>query len=247
MAGRLKGKRILVTAAAQGIGQAIARACAAEGAEVTASDINEAQLKAELDGVEGIAIRRLDVLDPAAITACAAEVGAIDGLMNVAGYVHNGSVLESSEEDWDFGFALNVTAMFRMIRAFLPGMLEKGGGSIVNMASVASSLRGLPNRCVYGASKAAVIGLTKSVAADYVGQGLRCNAICPGTVQSPSLDGRIAAFDDPVAARKAFIARQPMGRLGQPEEIAALAVYLASDESAFTTGTALVVDGGLCL
>ena len=247
MADRLKGKRILVTAAAQGIGQAIARACAAEGAEVTASDINEAQLRAELDGVEGVTTRRLDVLDPAAITACAAEVGAIDGLINVAGFVHDGSVLDSSEEDWDFGFALNVTAMFRMIRAFLPGMLEKGGGSIVNMASVASSLRGLPNRCVYGASKAAVIGLTKSVAADYVGQGLRCNAICPGTVQSPSLDGRIAAFDDPVAARKAFIARQPMGRLGQPEEIAALAVYLASDESAFTTGTALVVDGGLCL
>ncbi len=247
MAGRLKGKKILVTAAAQGIGQAIARACAAEGAEVTASDINAAQLEAELDGLEGIKTRRLDVLDPEAITACAAEVGVIDGLMNVAGYVHNGSVLDSSEEDWDFGFALNVTAMFRMIRAFLPGMLEKGGGSIVNMASVASSLRGLPNRCVYGASKAAVIGLTKSVAADYVGQGLRCNAICPGTVQSPSLDGRIAAFDDPVAARKAFIARQPMGRLGQPEEIAALAVYLASDESAFTTGTALVVDGGLCL
>ncbi len=247
MAGRLKGKRILITAAAQGIGQAIARACAAEGAEVTASDINETLLKSELDGVEGISIRRLDVLDPAAIDACAAELGPIDGLMNVAGYVHNGSVLDSSEADWDFGFALNVTAMFRMIRAFLPGMLEQGGGSIVNMASVASSLRGLPNRCVYGASKAAVIGLTKSVAADYVGQGLRCNAICPGTVQSPSLDGRIAAFDDPVAARKAFIARQPMGRLGQPEEIAALAVYLASDESAFTTGTALVIDGGLCL
>ncbi len=247
MAGRLRGKRILVTAAAQGIGQAIARACAAEGAEVTASDINDAQLKAELEGVEGIAIRRLDVLDPAAITACAAEVGPVDALINVAGYVHNGSVLDSSEDDWNFGFALNVTAMFRMIRAFLPGMLEKGGGSIVNMASVASSVRGLPNRCVYGASKAAVIGLTKSVAADYVGQGLRCNAICPGTVQSPSLDERIAAFDDPVAARKAFIARQPMGRLGQPEEIASLTVYLASDESAFTTGTALVVDGGLCL
>ncbi len=247
MAGRLKGKRILITAAAQGIGQAIARACAAEGAEVTASDVNEPLLKSELDGVEGISIRRLDVLDPAAIDACATELGPIDGLMNVAGYVHNGSVLDSSEADWEFGFALNVTAMFRMIRAFLPGMLEQGGGSIVNMASVASSLRGLPNRCVYGASKAAVIGLTKSVAADYVGQGLRCNAICPGTVQSPSLDGRIAAFDDPVAARKAFIARQPMGRLGQPEEIAALAVYLASDESAFTTGTALVIDGGLCL
>ncbi|MDJ0941900.1 MAG: SDR family oxidoreductase [Kiloniellales bacterium] len=247
MAERLKGKRILVTAAAQGIGQAIARACAAEGAEVTASDVNETLLKSELDGVEGVAIRRLDVLDPTAITACAAELGAIDGLMNVAGHVHHGSVLDSGEEDWDFGFALNVTAMYRTIRAFLPGMLEKGGGSIVNMASVASSLRGLPNRCVYGASKAAVIGLTKSVAADYVGQGVRCNAICPGTVQSPSLDGRIASFDDPVAARKAFIARQPMGRLGQPEEVAALAVYLASDESAFTTGTALVIDGGLCL
>ena len=247
MAGRLKGKRILVTAAAQGIGQGIARACAAEGAEVTASDINEDLLTAELGGVEGIATRRLDVLDPAAITACAAELDAIDGLVNVAGHVHHGSVLESSEADWDFGFALNVTAMYRMIRAFLPGMLEKGGGAIVNLASVASSLRGLPNRCVYGASKAAVIGLTKSVAADYVGRGLRCNAICPGTVQSPSLDARIAAFDDPVAARKTFIARQPMGRLGQPEEVAALAVYLVSDESAFTTGTALVIDGGLCL
>ncbi len=247
MAGRLKGKRILVTAAAQGIGQGIARACAAEGAEVTASDINEDLLTAELGGVEGIATQRLDVLDPAAIAACAAELDAIDGLVNVAGHVHHGSVLESSEADWDFGFALNVTAMYRMIRAFLPGMLEKGGGAIVNLASVASSLRGLPNRCVYGASKAAVIGLTKSVAADYVGRGLRCNAICPGTVQSPSLDARIAAFDDPVAARKAFIARQPMGRLGQPEEVAALAVYLVSDESAFTTGTALVIDGGLCL
>ena len=247
MAERLKGKRILVTAAAQGIGQAIARACAAEGAQVTASDVNEGQLRAELGGVDGVATRRLDVLDPTAITACAAELGAIDGLMNVAGYVNHGSVLDSSEEDWDFGFALNVTAMFRMIRAFLPGMLENGGGSIVNMASVASSLRGLPNRCVYGASKAAVIGLTKSVAADYVGQGLRCNAICPGTVQSPSLDARIAAFDDPVTARKAFIARQPMGRLGQPEEVAALAVYLASDDSAFTTGATLVIDGGLCL
>lgn len=247
MAGRLKGKRILVTAAAQGIGQGIARACAAEGAEVTASDINEETLTAELGGVEGIATRRLDVLDPAAIAACAAELDALDGLVNVAGHVHHGSVLESSEADWDFGFALNVTAMYRMIRAFLPGMLEKGGGAIVNLASVASSLRGLPNRCVYGASKAAVIGLTKSVAADYVGRGLRCNAICPGTVQSPSLDARIAAFDDPVAARKAFIARQPMGRLGQPEEVAALAVYLVSDESAFTTGTALVIDGGLCL
>lgn len=247
MGERLKGKRILVTAAAQGIGQAIASACAEEGAEVTASDVNEGKLAEGLTGQSGVTTRRLDVLDPEAITACAAELGRIDGLVNVAGYVHHGSILDSSEEEWDFAFSLNVTAMYRMIRAFLPAMLEQGSGSIVNMASVASSLRGLPLRCTYGASKAAVIGLTKSVAADFVGQGVRCNCICPGTVQSPSLDERIAAFDDPVAARKAFIARQPMGRLGQPEEIAAMAVYLVSDEARFTTGTAMVIDGGVCL
>lgn len=247
MAERLEGKKILVTAAAQGIGLAIARACAEEGALVTASDINADRLEDELAGTQGVTTRSLDVLDPAAITDCADELEPLDALINVAGYVHHGSVLDTTEAEWDFAFALNVTAMFRTIRAFLPGMLDKGTGSIVNMASVASSIRGLPLRCNYGASKAAVIGLTKSVAADYVGQGVRCNAICPGTVQSPSLDERIAAFDDPVAARKAFIARQPMGRLGLPEEIAAMAVYLASDESVFTTGTTMVVDGGVCL
>ena len=246
MGDRLYGKKILVTAAAQGIGRAIAVACAEEGAEVVATDVNEAKLS-ESSGVEGITWQRLDVLDPGAITGCARDLGYVDALMNVAGVVHHGTILDSSEADWDFAFDLNVKAMYRTIRAFLPAMVERGGGSIVNMASVASSIRGLPFRCLYGASKAAIIGLTKSVAADYVRQGVRCNAICPGTVQSPSLDERIAAFDDPVQARKDFIARQPMGRLGQPEEIAAMAVYLASDDAAFTTGTTMVVDGGVCL
>ncbi len=246
MGERLKDKKIMVTAAAQGIGRAIAAACAEDGAKVVATDVNEAKL-GELSGVEGITTRRLDVLDPEAIAGCARDLGPVDGLMNVAGFVHHGTILDGSEADWDFAFELNVKAMYRTIRAFLPAMLESGGGSIVNMASVASSIRGLPNRCLYGASKAAIIGLTKSVAADYVRQGVRCNAICPGTVQSPSLDERIAAFDDPVQARKDFIARQPMGRLGQHEEIAAMAVYLASDEAAFTTGTTMVVDGGVCL
>jgi 2-keto-3-deoxy-L-fuconate dehydrogenase len=171
----------------------------------------------------------------------------LDVLCNVAGYVHHGSILECPEEDWDFSFDLNVKSMYRMIRAFLPAMLEHGGGSIINMASVASSLRGLPNRCVYGASKAAVIGLTKSVAADFIQQGIRCNCICPGTIESPSLEERINAFPDPVAARKAFIARQPIGRLGTAEEIAGMAVYLASDIAAYTTGTAMIVDGGVTL
>jgi len=246
MGNSLAGKKALVTAAAQGIGRATALAFAAEGAEVVATDINIARLE-ELAGTPGISVRRLDVLDPQAVNSLAAELPPLDVLCNVAGYVHHGSILECPEEDWDFSFDLNVKSMYRMIRAFLPAMLEHGGGSIVNMASVASSLRGLPNRCVYGASKAAVIGLTKSVAADYIQQGVRCNCICPGTIESPSLEERINAFPDPVAARKAFIARQPIGRLGTAEEIAGMAVYLASDIAAYTTGTAMIVDGGVTL
>ncbi|MDD9904481.1 MAG: SDR family oxidoreductase [Rhodospirillaceae bacterium] len=246
MSGRLAGKKALLSAAAQGIGRASALAFAAEGAEVIATDINPDKL-AEIADTDGITVRTLDVTDDAAVTAMAAETGAVDILFNVAGFVHHGSILDCTEAEWDFGFDLNVKAAFRMIRAFLPAMLEAGGGSIINMASVASSLRGLPDRLVYGATKSAVIGLTKSVAADYIRQGIRCNAICPGTVQSPSLDDRISAFDDPVQARKDFIARQPLGRLGTAEEIAALAVYLAGDESRYTTGTAMVIDGGVTL
>jgi len=246
MGDSLAGKTALVTAAAQGIGRATALAFAAEGAQVTATDINIARLE-ELTGTPGIAVRQLDVLDPQAVHSLAAELPPLDVLCNVAGYVHHGSILDCPEEDWDFSFDLNVKSMYRMIRAFLPAMLEHGGGSIVNMASVASSLRGLPNRCVYGASKAAVIGLTKSVAADFIQQGIRCNCICPGTIESPSLEERINAFPDPVAARKAFIARQPIGRLGTAEEIAGMAVYLASDIAGYTTGTAMIVDGGVTL
>lgn len=246
MGDSLAGKTALVTAAAQGIGRATALAFAAEGAEVMATDINVDRLE-ELAGTPGISVKRLDVLDTQAVNSLAAEMPPLDVLCNVAGYVHHGSILECPEEDWDFSFDLNVKSMYRMIRAFLPAMLEAGGGSIINMASVASSMRGLPHRCVYGASKAAVIGLTKSVAADYIQQGIRCNCICPGTIESPSLDERINAFADPVAARKAFIARQPIGRLGTPEEIAGMAVYLASDISAYATGTMMIVDGGVTL
>jgi 2-keto-3-deoxy-L-fuconate dehydrogenase len=244
MAGRLDGKRALVTAAAQGIGRASALAFAAEGAEVIATDVNEARL-GELAGQPGITTRRLDVLDPAAIAAAAAEIGAVGVLFNCAGFVHHGTILECDEAAWDFSFNLNVKAQYRMIRAFLPAMLAAGGGSIINMSSVCSSLKGIVNRSVYGASKAAVIGLTKSVSTDYMRQGIRCNALCPGTVQSPSLDDRINAFADPVQARKDFIARQPLGRLGTVEEIAALALYLAGDESSYTTGQAFVIDGGI--
>jgi 2-keto-3-deoxy-L-fuconate dehydrogenase len=246
MTNRLTGKKALLSAAAQGIGRASALAFAAEGAEVVATDIN-AETLAEIADTDGITVRTLDVTDDDAVAALAAEIGTVDILFNVAGFVHHGSILDCTESEWDFGFELNVKGAFRMIRAFLPVMLKAGGGSIINMASVASSLRGLPDRLVYGATKSAVIGLTKSVAADYIRQGIRCNAICPGTVQSPSLDDRIAAFDDPVQARKDFIARQPLGRLGTAEEIAAMAVYLASDESRYTTGTAMVVDGGVTL
>jgi 2-keto-3-deoxy-L-fuconate dehydrogenase len=246
MAGRLAGKTALVTAAAQGIGRATALAFAAEGAQVAATDVNEARL-AELEGTPGLTARPLDVTDGTAVAALAAELGAVGVLANIAGFVHHGNILGCEEGDWDFSFDLNVKSMYRTIRAFLPAMLAAGGGSIVNMSSVASSIRGLPNRFVYGASKAAVIGLTKAVAADFITQGIRCNAICPGTVESPSLDARIADFDDPEAAREAFVARQPLGRLGTPEEIAATAVYLAGDESAYTTGTIIVADGGVSL
>jgi 2-keto-3-deoxy-L-fuconate dehydrogenase len=246
MSQRLAGKTALVTAAAQGIGRACAEAFAAEGAQVLATDINETKL-AELNGTPGITTRRLDVLDPAAIQALAAEISAPSILLNCAGFVHHGSILEATEEQWEFGFDLNVRSQFRMIKAFLPGMIAAGGGSIINMASVSGSISGVPVRMIYGATKAAVIGLTKSVARDFIGQGIRCNAIAPGTVQSPSLDDRINAFDDPVQARKDFIARQPLGRLGEAREIAALALYLASDESAYTTGSIMVADGGLTL
>jgi 2-keto-3-deoxy-L-fuconate dehydrogenase len=246
MTQRLTGKRALVSAAAQGIGRATAQRFAAEGAQVIATDVNEGKLE-ELSQVPGIKTRLLDVTDADAVRAAAADIGAIDVLFNCAGFVHHGSVLECGESDWDFSFDLNVKSMYFTIRAFLPGMLDAGGGSIINMSSVASSIKGIAYRCVYGASKAAVIGLTKSVAADFIGRGIRCNAICPGTVESPSLQARIDAFDDPVEARRAFIARQPLGRLGTAEEIASMAVYLASDESAFTTGTSMVVDGGVTL
>jgi 2-keto-3-deoxy-L-fuconate dehydrogenase len=246
MTERLAGKRALVTAAAQGIGRATAQAFAVEGAQVMATDVNEEKL-AELDGVPGIRTRRLDVTDSDAVLSTAAELGALDVLFNCAGFVHHGSILECEESDWDFSFDLNVKSMYFTIRACLPAMLEAGGGSIINVSSVASSIKGIAHRCVYGASKAAVIGLTKAVAADYIDRGVRCNAVCPGTVESPSLQKRIAAFDDPEKARRDFIARQPLGRLGTAEEIAAMSVYLASDESAFTTGTSMVVDGGVTL
>ena len=246
MADRLAGKRALVTAAAQGIGRATVQAFADEGAEVIATDVNEDELE-RLHGLPGVSTRQLDVTDARAVRAAAADLDALDVLFNCAGFVHHGAILECEESDWDFSFDLNVKSMYSMIRAFLPAMLESGGGSIINISSVASSIKGIAHRCVYGASKAAVLGLTKSVAADYIDRGIRCNAICPGTVESPSLEARIAAFDDPDEARRAFIARQPLGRLGAPEEIAAMAGYLARDESAFTTGTQVLVDGGVTL
>lgn len=241
MAGRLAGKVALVTAAAQGIGRASAELFAAEGAEVLATDRDEAKLS----GLMGCRTRRLDVTDGDAVARLAEEVGGLDVLFNCAGYVHHGTILECEEADWDRSFELNVRAMFRVTKAFLPGMLERGGGSIVNMASVASSVKGVPNRFAYGASKAAVVGMTKAIAADFAGRGLRCNAICPGTIETPSLDDRMRAQGDYEAARRAFVARQPMGRLGRPEEVAALALYLASDESAYTTGAVHVIDGAM--
>jgi len=237
----LTGKVVAVTAAAQGIGRASALAFAKAGAIVHATDFNEAAL-AELGKTPGIATRKLDVLNDEAVKSAFAEIGRVDALFNCAGFVHAGSILEMKDEDLDFAFNLNVRAMIRTIRAVLPGMLERGDGSIINMASVAGAPKGVPNRFAYGVTKAAVIGLTKSIAADYVAKGIRCNAICPGTVESPSLQGRMQAQGDYDAARAAFIARQPMGRIGTPEEIADLAVYLAG--ATYTTGQAYNIDGG---
>jgi 2-keto-3-deoxy-L-fuconate dehydrogenase len=248
MAGRLKGKIAVVTAAGAGIGRAIAEAFVHAGATVYATDVNVALL----DGIARAKKRKLDVLSTRAVESFAAKVGPIDILVNAAGYVHHGTVLDCDEAAWDFSFDLNVKSMHRTIHAFLPGMLAKGHGSIVNIASGAGSVRGIPNRYVYGASKAAVIGLTKAVAADFIKKGIRSNAICPGTIQSPSLDGRIAALAETTGvsvkeARQMFIDRQPMGRLGTAEEIAMLAVYLASDESSYTTGQIHLADGGFAL
>jgi len=240
MSGRLAGKVAVVTAAGQGIGRASAELFAAEGATVHAIDIDEAALAR----LVGCTSHRLDLTDAEAIAALPSRTGPADILFNCAGFVHSGTIVDCGEEDWAFSNALNVTAMYRTIRAFLPMMLEGGTGSIINMSSIASSVKGIPGRFAYGATKAAVIGLTKSVAADFVERGIRCNAICPGTVDTPSLQQRLRETGDYDAAREAFGARQPMGRLGKPEEIAALALHLASDESAFTTGAIHIVDGG---
>ena len=248
MAGRLRGKTALVTAAGQGIGRAIAEAFVREGATVWATDLD----RAKLDGIGAAETRALDARSTSAVEALAEEAGQLDILVNAAGFVFHGTVLETSEADWDFSFDLNVKSMHRTIKAFLPGMLAKGGGSILNIASGASSVRGIPNRYVYGASKAAVIGLTKAVAADFIRRGIRANAICPGTIQSPSLDDRIGtqaktSGQSLDTVRQAFVDRQPMGRLGTAEEIAWLAVYLASDESSYTTGQVHLADGGFAL
>ena len=248
MTDRLKGKIAVVTAAGQGIGRAIAEACLAEGATVWATDLDVAKLA----GLPAATSRALDVRSTAAVEALAKEIGPIDVLVNAAGFVHHGSVLECSDDDWDFSFDVNVKSMHRTVRAFVPGMLERGNASIVNISSGASSVRGIPNRHAYGASKAAVIGLTKAVAADFMRRGIRANAICPGTVDSPSLDGRIAALAAQTGrsqadVRKDFENRQPIGRLGTPMEIAMLAVHLASDESSFTTGSVYLADGGFSL
>ncbi|WP_306141772.1 SDR family oxidoreductase [Roseibium sp. MMSF_3412] len=244
---RLEGKNILITAAGQGMGRASAIACAAEGAKVIATDKNVALL----EGLEGIETHGLDVTDGTAIDEFVASLPDLDGLFNVAGMVHHGTLLDVSDEDWELGFDLNVTAMMKLTRACLPGMLRQaektGSVSIVNMSSMASSIKGFPFRTLYGASKAAVIGLTKGIAADFVTKGVRCNALCPGTVDTPSLRGRIASAPDPVQAEKDFIARQPMRRLAQVEDITPMAVYLLSDESQFVTGQALAVDGGVTI
>jgi 2-keto-3-deoxy-L-fuconate dehydrogenase len=246
MSGRLAGKKALVTAAGQGIGRASALAMAAEGAHVYATDVNPKLVEA-LGGIANVTPGVLDVLDDSAIARTIEALPPLDVLFNCAGFVHNGTILDCTPKDWDFSFNLNVRSMFMTIKCALPRMLEHGGASIVNMASIAGSIKGLPNRFVYGASKAAVIGLTKAIAADYVAKGIRCNAIAPGTVDTPSLHDRIAAYEDPQEARKAFIARQPMGRLAKSEEIAPLVVFLASDEAAFITGNVYSCDGGMTI
>ena len=244
MAGKLEGRVALVTSAGQGIGRASAIALAREGAKVFATDIREDLFKDIAKDHPGITGFGLNVLEQAAVDAALKRTGPIDILFNCSGFVHNGTVLDCEEKDWDFSFDLNVKAHYRMIKAYLPGMLAKGKGNVINMASVASSVKGAPNRFVYGASKAAVIGLTKALAADFVAKGIRSNCICPGTVETPSLYDRMRAQGDIEKAKAAFIARQPMGRMAQPEEIAEMVIYLASDDSAFITGQALVIDGG---
>ena len=244
MAGKLEGRVALVTSAGQGIGRSSAIALAREGAKVFATDIREDLFKDISKDHPGITGFGLNVLEQSAVDAALKRTGPIDILFNCSGFVHNGTVLDCEEKDWDFSFDLNVKAHYRMIKAYLPGMLAKGKGNIINMASVASSIKGAANRFVYGASKAAVIGLTKALAADFVAKGIRCNAICPGTVETPSLYDRMRAQGDFEKAKAAFIARQPMGRMAQPEEIAEMVIYLASDGSAFITGQALVIDGG---
>ncbi len=248
---RLQGKTILVTASGQGIGRACALAMAREGATVWATDIKQDLLNA-YEGVPNIKTHTLDVLSTADVDAFAKKIGKIDVLFNCAGFVHQGDIMQVSDADWDFSMDLNVKSMYRTIRAFLPGMLEQGKGSVINMASAASNIKGAPNRVIYGASKAAVIGLTRALAADYVARGVRFNAICPGTIESPSLGDRIQAVSAQTGktvaeARDMFVSRQPIGRIGKPEEIAYLAVYLASDESSFTTGTSQIIDGGWSL
>ncbi|MGE0004452.1 MAG: SDR family oxidoreductase [Parvibaculaceae bacterium] len=244
MGDRLKGRTALVTSAAQGIGRSAAVAMAREGAKVYATDIREDLLAALAGEVAGVEAFTLDVLSPEAIAAAAKRASDVDTLFNCSGFVHHGTILDCDEKSWDFSFDLNIKAHYRMIKAFLPAMLARGRGNIINMSSVASSIKGAPNRFVYGATKAAVIGLTKALAADFVGKGIRCNAVCPGTVDTPSLNDRMRQQGDYDKARQAFIARQPMGRLAAPEEIASLVVYLAGDESAFVTGQTFVIDGG---
>jgi 2-keto-3-deoxy-L-fuconate dehydrogenase len=244
LANRLSGKNAFVTAAGQGIGRATALAFAREGATVHTTDINDAALSSLAVECPQIHTRHLDVRDSDAIKSAARDVGPVDILFNCVGFVHSGTILDCSDAEWDFAFALNVTSMFHTCQAFLAGMLARGRGSIVNVSSVVSSVKGAPNRFIYGTTKAAVIGLTKSIAADFVAKGIRCNAICPGTVHSPSLEERIAAQGDRDKALASFVARQPMGRLGTPDEIAALAVYLGGDESSFTTGQVHIIDGG---
>ena len=243
---RLSGKTIFVTASAQGIGRASAIAFAQEGARIIATDVNKDKLS-ELENISGVTTKVLDVLDHAAIQSAAIEYDDIDVILNCAGYVHHGTIMECSQEDWTYSFDLNVKSMFMVIQSFLPQLLAKQNGSIINIASVAGSIKGFVNRFAYGATKAAVIGLTKSIAADYVAQGIRVNAICPGTVDTPSLSERMQATGDITAARQNFISRQPMGRLGTPEEIANIAIYLASDESKFMTGQTISVDGGITI